>query len=113
MAAAPRRAAFTLPPLGTFLVLNRPQDGARVAPGCPVLASAGVVDRDHPETTDLPTEVEWLVDDQLAGSGLQATLPAMNPGRHAVTAQLQSDPTVTRTVVLTVVREEHGAAEGS
>ncbi len=103
---------FTLPPLGTFLVLNQPPDGARVAPGCSVLASAGLVDRDHPETTDLPTEVEWLVDDQLAGSGLQATLPAMKPGRHTVTAQLQSDPTVGRTVVVNVVRDEHGAAEG-
>lgn len=110
--ASTQSEPFKLPPLGTILVLNQPADGSRVAPGASVLASAGVVNRDDPETTQVATEVEWLVDNRTAAIGLQATLPGMKPGRHTVTAQLQSDPTVARTVVLTVVRDEYGAAEG-
>jgi hypothetical protein len=109
--ASARSEEFALPPLGTYLVLNDPPDGLRVASGASVLASAGVVDRDHPETTQLPTDVEWLVDDRPVMVGLQATLPAMAPGRHTVTVQLRSDPTVARTVVLTVVSDGPGPTE--
>lgn len=100
--ASARSESLTLPPLGTSLSLHQPTNGSRVAPGCSVLASAGVVDRDNPETSPVAAEVEWLVDEQVAGSGLQTTLPAMTPGRHTVTVRLPSAPTVASSVVLTV-----------
>lgn len=92
---------FAVAKRGATVAIARPDAGAKIVAGTPLILEGAVLDRERPGGPRPDEEVVWLVDGEQVGRGLIASVDQLEEGRHVVELVYAAEPGAREKVEIT------------
>jgi hypothetical protein len=102
---------FAVARRGPTVSIARPEPGAKIVAGTPVILEGAVLDRERPGGPRSDEDVVWLVDGEPVGRGLIASVDRLAEGRHVVELVYEADPGASEQVEVTARAARVAAAD--